>query len=56
MASLEAKMTEMLDIFRKDYPQMEFEISQDQTRLLDYSISNLWQSLLAGAKRWVIVR
>jgi multidrug efflux pump subunit AcrB len=48
MASLEAKMTEMLDIFRKDYPQMEFEISQDQTRLLDYSISNLRQSLLAG--------
>jgi len=48
MASLEAKMTEMLNIFRKDYPQMEFEISQDQTRLLDYSISNLRQSLLAG--------
>jgi multidrug efflux pump subunit AcrB len=48
MASLEEKMTEILDIFRKDYPQMEFEISQDQTRLLDYSISNLKQSLLAG--------
>jgi multidrug efflux pump subunit AcrB len=48
MASLESKMTEMLDIFRKDYPQMKFEISQDQTRLLDYSISNLRQSLLAG--------
>ncbi len=48
MASLEAKMKEILDIFRKDYPQMEFEISQDQTRLLDYSISNLRQSLLAG--------
>jgi multidrug efflux pump subunit AcrB len=48
MASLEAKMKEMLGIFRKDYPQMEFEISQDQTRLLDYSISNLRQSLLAG--------
>jgi len=48
MASLETKMTELLDVFRKDYPQMEFEISQDQTRLLDYSISNLWQSLLAG--------
>ena len=27
---------------------MEFEISQDQTRLLDYSISNLKQSLLPG--------
>jgi len=48
MASLESKMTEMLGIFRKDYPQMRFEISQDQTRLLDYSISNLKQSLLAG--------
>ena len=48
MASLESKMKEMLDIFRKDYPQMKFEISQDQTRLLDYSISNLRQSLLAG--------
>jgi multidrug efflux pump subunit AcrB len=48
MASLETKMKEMLDLFRKDYPQLEFEISQDQTRLLDYSIANLKQSLLAG--------
>jgi len=48
MASLEAKMNEILEIFRKDYPRMEFEISQDQTRLLDYSISNLRGSLLAG--------
>lgn len=48
MAGLKAKMSEMIDLFRKDYPQMEFEISQDQTRLLDYSISNLRQSLWAG--------
>jgi multidrug efflux pump subunit AcrB len=48
MASLETKMTELINVFRKDYPQMDFEVSQDQTRLLDYSISNLWQSLLAG--------
>jgi multidrug efflux pump subunit AcrB len=48
MASLEEKMNEMIAIFRKDYPQMEFEISQDQTRLLDYSISNLKQTLYAG--------
>lgn len=48
MASLEAKMKEIIDIFKKDYPQMDFEISQDQTRLLDYSISNLKQNLLAG--------
>ncbi|MCE5345654.1 MAG: efflux RND transporter permease subunit [Bacteroidales bacterium] len=48
MASLETKMKEIIEIFRKDYPQMDFEISQDQTKLLDYSISNLKQSLLAG--------
>lgn len=48
MVALESKMTEIMEVFRKDYPQMEFEISQDQTRLLDYSISNLKQSLLAG--------
>lgn len=48
MASLETKMNEIIGIFRTDYPQMEFEISQDQTRLLDYSISNLRGSLLAG--------
>jgi multidrug efflux pump subunit AcrB len=48
MASLEEQMAEMLNIFRRDYPQLQFEISQDQTRLLDYSISNLKQSLFAG--------
>lgn len=48
MADLEGKMTEIIEVFRKDYPQMNFEISQDQTRLLDYSISNLRQSLLLG--------
>lgn len=48
MASLKDKMKEMLDVFRKEYPQIDFEISQDQTSLLDYSISNLKQSLLSG--------
>lgn len=48
MASLKSKMKELTGSFIKDYPQMEFEISQDQTRLLDYSISNLRQSLVAG--------
>lgn len=48
MSGLESNMTEMINVFRKDYPQMEFEISQDQTRLLDYSLSNLKQSLMAG--------
>lgn len=48
MEVLKKKMGEMLEQFRNDYPQMDFEISQDQTLLLDYSISNLRQSLWAG--------
>ncbi|HOK26326.1 MAG TPA: efflux RND transporter permease subunit [Bacteroidales bacterium] len=48
METLKSKMGELLTQFRKDYPQMDFEISQDQTLLLDYSISNLRQSLWAG--------
>lgn len=48
MAALETKMQEMIEIFRGDYPQLHFEVSQDQTLLLDYSISNLRSSLLAG--------
>jgi multidrug efflux pump subunit AcrB len=48
MSDLESKMAEMLSIFRSEYPQLQFEISQDQTRLLDYSISNLKGSLLSG--------
>ncbi|MBE0674347.1 MAG: efflux RND transporter permease subunit [Bacteroidales bacterium] len=48
MRDLEQKMTEMTEHFRKEYPRMRFEISQDQTRLLDYSLKNLRQSLLSG--------
>ncbi|HPC97746.1 MAG TPA: efflux RND transporter permease subunit [Bacteroidales bacterium] len=48
MDVLKAKMGEMLAQFREDYPQMEFEISQDQTLLLNYSLANLKQSLWAG--------
>jgi multidrug efflux pump subunit AcrB len=48
MSALKSKMNEITSVFRQDYPQMEFEISQDQTRLLDYSLSNLKQNLLQG--------
>ncbi len=48
MSDLKEKMAEMISVFREEYPRMEFEISQDQTRLLDYSISNLKGNLLAG--------
>ena len=50
-----AKMNELipelkasLDYFRADYPQVEFELTQDQSNLLNAAISNLQTSLLFG--------
>lgn len=48
MEDLKLKMAEITDQFRNEYPALRFEISQDQTRLLDYSLMNLRQSLLSG--------
>jgi multidrug efflux pump subunit AcrB len=48
LADLEKKMTELVEQIRKDYPQMTFSVSQNQTRLLDYSMQNLRQSLWLG--------
>ena len=46
---LRRELTALLDQFRADYPQLRFSISQDQTELLDLSISNLISNLLTGA-------
>jgi multidrug efflux pump subunit AcrB len=50
-----AKMNEMmpliyesLDYFRADYPQVDFDVTQDQSTLLNAGISNLQTSLLFG--------
>jgi multidrug efflux pump subunit AcrB len=50
-----AKMTEVMprlyeavEQFRQDYSQLNFEITQDQSLLLDISIDNLSQALLWG--------
>ena len=34
--------------FRRDYPNIEFTVTRDQTELLDYSISNLVNNILFG--------
>lgn len=51
-----AKMNELMplvrgavDEFKVDYPQVEFDLSQDQSMLLNASISNLQTSLLFGS-------
>lgn len=45
---MEEKVKELIAHLKNDYPNLQFEIAQDQTRLLDYSIGNLQQSLLVG--------
>ncbi|WP_025764393.1 efflux RND transporter permease subunit [Dyadobacter tibetensis] len=46
---LRETMNSLVKTFEKDYPQLDFKISQDQTELLDLSISNLISSLITGA-------
>ncbi len=48
MAGLKKELDFMVSRFRNDYPELEFTVTRDQTRLLEYSISNLGQSLLIG--------
>lgn len=48
MGDLEASLNKLLDYFKTDYPNIDFSITRDQTKLLDYAINNLFQSLLWG--------
>lgn len=49
MNNLKAQLHQLVEHFRADYPDVEFELTRDQTALLDYSISNLKQNLVVGA-------
>ncbi|MDA3878842.1 MAG: efflux RND transporter permease subunit [Prolixibacteraceae bacterium] len=49
MKSLKSSLHHLVAQFEIDYPDIQFEITRDQTQLLDYSISNLLQSLMWGA-------
>lgn len=46
MDNLKKVLDEEISRMQKDYPDIQFDISQNQTELLDYSISNLQQNLL----------
>lgn len=48
MADLQASMEELLEDMRKEYPDIEFELTRDQTYLLAYTISNLKANFLVG--------
>lgn len=48
MEDLKKSFDKLMKHFKKDYPDIGFEIAQDQTKLLDYSVSNLQQDLILG--------
>lgn len=48
MADLQASMEKLLEDMRKEYPDIEFKLTRDQTYLLAYTISNLKANLLVG--------
>lgn len=48
MSDLKKEINHLTDVFRIDYPHIDFTITRDQTALLDYSIDNLTQNLLLG--------
>lgn len=49
LESLRKQMDQLLVDLRHKYPNINFEQTQDQTELLDYSISSLKQDLFIGA-------
>ena len=49
MSKLKEELDKQLRQFRRDYPDVEFTVTRDQTELLDYSISNLVNNIITGA-------
>ncbi len=48
MDDMKAAVNATMEHFRRTYPDVEFSVSQNQTELLDYTISNLQQNLSLG--------
>lgn len=46
MDNMKSSINKEIDRLRKTYPTIDFQISQNQTELLDYTISNLKQNLI----------
>ncbi|MDO5570233.1 MAG: efflux RND transporter permease subunit [Bacteroidales bacterium] len=49
MEDLQKNMNSLLDDMRREYPDIRFELTRDQTKLLSYTISNLKGNLYIGA-------
>ena len=48
MSDLKDGITKLMASFEHDYPQLEFELTRDQTMLLAYSIKNLIWNIVLG--------
>ena len=48
MSDLKRALERQMRYFHKDYPNIEFCVTRDQTELLDYSINNLIENILSG--------
>lgn len=46
MSAMRGTLEDLINRMRSSYPEIEFSVSQNQTELLDYTISNLQQNLL----------
>ena len=49
MGDLKSEVGQLVDYFERDYPDIDFTVTRDQTQLLDYSIGNLKNNLIVGA-------
>ena len=49
MEELQQSMDELLEDLQKEYPDIQFQLTRDQTRLLSYTIENLKGNLYMGA-------
>lgn len=49
MRVLKQRLNELIASFEEDYPDVKFEVTRNQTQLLDYTLSNMGQSLVLGA-------
>ncbi len=55
VSSLKIKLDELIKQFISDYPNLEFKVNQDQSKLLQVTLNNLKQSLIAGSLLAILI-
>lgn len=55
VSSLKTKLDNLITQFITDYPNLEFKVNQDQSKLLQVTLNNLKQSLIAGSLLAILI-